>query len=163
MRKVICLLLISLSLPATLWAKDPFKGTWELNVSKSKFPAAFLEALGIAEPKQETIVIRELDNDELEAIVTGHYIDGSLNSKRQLVPKQGGIVRFQQGGPPNGCYYVETKISEKKKYRTLLENGKQSLVMQIVISQDGKEMNLTIMGLDNQGKPFEGLYFFERQ
>ena len=163
MRKVIFLLFIAFSLSSNLWASDLFIGTWELNVSRSKFPAAFLEALGMAEPKQETIVIRELDDEELEVIVTGTYIDGSLNSQRQLVPKQGGIVQFQQGGPPNGSYYVETKISEKKKYRTLLENGKQSIVMHIVISQDGKEMNLTIMGMNNQGKSFEGLYFFERQ
>lgn len=163
MPKSIFLLIITLCLPSTLWASDPFIGTWELNVAKSKFPAAFLEALGNAEPKQETIVIRELDDDELEVIITGTYTDGSLNSQRQLVPKQGGIVKYQKGGPPNGNYYVETKISEKEKYRTLIENGKQSIVMHTVISQDGKEMNLTIMGMDNQGKPFEGLYFFERQ
>jgi hypothetical protein len=58
MRKVILLPIIILFFPSTLWASDPFIGTWELNVAKSKFPAAFLEALGIAEPKQETIVIR---------------------------------------------------------------------------------------------------------
>ena len=58
------LVLLFLSLPSTLWASDPFLGTWELNVSKSKFPSALLEEFGTARPKQETIVVRELNDDE---------------------------------------------------------------------------------------------------
>ena len=163
MRKVIFLLIIILSLPTTLWAADPFIGTWELNISKSRFTSAFLAAFGMAEPKQETIVVRELDDDELEVIITGTYSDETLNSQRQTVPKQGGIVKSQQDNPPEGSYYVETKISDKEKYRTFLKDGKQHNIQHIVISQDGKEMTVTITGTDNQNKPFEALYFFERQ
>lgn len=146
-----------------LWATDPFIGTWELNVAKSKFPSALLEALDIAGPRQETIVIREFSGDELEIIVKGTYIDGSINSQKQTVPKQGGLVKFQQGGPPRGSYYVETKVNENEKYRTLINNGKQGILLHTIISRDGKAMNLTITGIDNQGKPFGGLYFFDRQ
>ena len=38
MRKVIFLLIITLSLPTTLWASDPIVGTWKLNAEKSIFP-----------------------------------------------------------------------------------------------------------------------------
>ena len=162
MRKAMIFLPI-LMLAFPLWAMDPFVGTWELNVAKSEFPSALLEALGIAKPEQETIVIRELNDDELEIIVTGTHIDGSPNSQKQAVPKQGGIVKFQQGGPPKGSYYVETKINENEKYRTLLNNGKQGTLLHSVITRDGKAMKLSITGMDNQGKPFGGLYFFEKQ
>jgi hypothetical protein len=163
MRKVIFLLITFLSLPTTLWASDPFIGTWKLNVSKSRFTSAFLAAFGMAEPKQETIVIKELNDDEWEVIVTGTYSDESLNSQRQTVPKQGGIVKFQQGNPPEGSFYVETKISDKEKYRTFIQDGKQRNLQHIVMSQDGKEMTVAITGTNNQNKPFEALYFFEKQ
>jgi hypothetical protein len=104
-------------------AQDPFIGTWELNVSKSNFTPALLEAFGIAKPQQETIVVRDLNSDEIKATVTGKYVDGSLNSQIQRVPKQGGIVKFQQGGPADSSFYVETKISKNEKYRTSLQNG----------------------------------------
>ena len=152
-----------LMLACSLWAADPFVGTWELNVAKSEFPSALLEALGIAKPEQETIVIRELNGDELEILVTGTHMDGSPNSQKQTVPKQGGIVKFQQGGPPKGSYYIETKISENEKYRALLSNGKQGILLHSIITRNGKVMNLAITGKDNQGKPFGGLYFFEKQ
>jgi hypothetical protein len=147
-----------------LWASDPFIGTWELNVSRSKFPSALLDEFGTAKPKQETIVIRELNDNELEVIVTGSYIDGALNSQRYTVPKQRGIEKSQVGGLPEGSYWVQLKINDKEIYRTLLENGKQSTTLQhIVITQDGNAINITITGIDDQGKLFEGLYFFERK
>ena len=164
MRKTIFLLISLLTFPSTLWASDPFIGTWELNVAKSKFPAAFLEALGMAEPKQETIVIRELNDEELKIIVKGSYIDGALNSKKYTVPKRRGMEKYQEGGPPKASHWVQIKINEKEIYRTLLENGKQSNTLQhIVITQDGNAFYITIRGVDNRGNPFEGLYFFERR
>ena len=164
MRKVIFLLFIILSFPSYLWATDPFIGTWELNVSKSEFTPDLLKAFGIARPKQETIVTRELNNEELEIIVKGSYIDGALNSKKYTVPKRRGMEKYQEGGPQKGSHWVQIKINEKEIYRTLLENGKQSNTLQhIVITQDGNAFYITIRGVDNQGNPFEGLYFFERR
>lgn len=164
MRKAIFLLIIVLFLPKNLWATDPIIGTWELDVSKSKFTPALLEEFGIARPKQETIVVRELNDDELEFVVTGSDIDGKQNSQKYTVPKQRGIEKSQIGGPPKGSYWVQIKISEKEIYRTLIENGKQSTTLQHgVISQDGNALSIKITGIDNQGKSFQGLYFFKRQ
>ena len=73
-----------LMLACSLWAADPFVGTWELNVAKSEFPSALLEALGIAKPEQETIVIRELNGDELEILVTGTHMDGSQTTRNPI-------------------------------------------------------------------------------
>ena len=164
MRKIIFLLIVLFSLSSPVLASDPFIGTWELNVSKSEFAPALLKAFGIARPKQETIVVRELNDEELEIIVKGSYIDGALNSKKYTVPKQRGMEKYQEGGPPKGSHWFQIKINEKEIYRTLLENGKQSNTLQhIVISQDGYAFYITIRGVDNQGNPFEGVYFFERQ
>jgi len=152
-----------LVLAEPMWASDPFVGTWELNIAKSEFPSTLLEALGIPGPKQETIVVRELNGDEIEVIVTGTNIDGSPNSQKYAVPIQGGIERYRQGNPPNGSYYVQIRINEREKYRTLLENGIQGILQHIVVAQDGKETNLTISFMDKKGQPLEGLYVFEKQ
>jgi hypothetical protein len=162
MRKAMLLLAV-FELAGSLWAADPFIGTWELKVAKSKLPSALFEAPGIPGPKQETIVVRELDSDEIEVIVRGTNTDGSPNSQKYAVPKQGGIERYQEGAPPNGSYYVQIRVDEKEKYRTLLENGKQGILQHIVIAQNGKAANLTITFIDKKGLPIEGQYFFEKQ
>jgi hypothetical protein len=146
-----------------MWSSDPFVGTWELNVAKSEFPSALLKALGTPGPDQETIVVRDLGIDEIEVIVAGTNIDGSPNSQEYTVPKQGGIERYQENGPPNGSYWVQIRINEKEKYRTLLKNGKQGVLQHIAIVQDGKATNLTITFMDQHGQPIEGLYFFEKR
>jgi hypothetical protein len=71
MRKALLLFAV-LGLAGSLWAADPRVGIWKLNAAKSKFPA---DAQTI--PKDATIVIRELDAEQLEFALAGTRRDGS--------------------------------------------------------------------------------------
>jgi hypothetical protein len=44
-----------------------------------------------------------------------------------------------------------------------MQNGKQTLTIHKIISEDGKTMRQTVTSVDSKGKPFEELRVFERQ
>ena len=88
------LLFVIFGLVGLARAADPRVGIWKLNASKSKFPA---EAQTI--PKDATIVIRELDAEQLEFSLTGTRRDGSPILEKSLEPRQGGVVKGIEPAP----------------------------------------------------------------
>ena len=138
-------------------------GTWKLNVAKSKFSPVWLAAMNVAPPKEETVVVRELGTDEVELTITGAQTDGKPIAVKETFPRQGGIVKIQQGALPDGMTIVSTRIDPNNSYATFMLNGKQVFVSQGVISKNGKSMQVTTQGTDAQGKPFEQLLVFVKQ
>jgi hypothetical protein len=135
-------------------ADNPMAGTWKLNVAKSKLlPNRVPE-------KEQTNVIQTI-GDQFEITATGTRTDGSPISEKYTIPQQGGIAKQQ--GNPNGMSLVATRIDPYHVYWTFLLNDKQVLVMESVLSPDGKTLSNTFKATDAQGKPIEFLYFFERQ
>ena len=156
MRKTMFFLAV-LGLAASLWAADPWTGTYKINLAKSKL-APSTEAI----LKEETLVIREVGADN-EGSAKGTRVDGSAISEKWIVPIQGGIVKYQQGGPEKGSYYVGTRVGTNEVYWTLLQNGKQTALSHFTLSQDGKIIRGVSTGTDAKGKPFESLEVWERQ
>ncbi len=159
MRKTM-LFLAFIALTGSLWAADPLIGTWKLNVAKSKFSPVLLELNKEAPPKESTIVIRELDADQLEVSETGTRTDGSAVSMKGTQPKQGGTVQSDLG---QGIAFVHTVINEYDRVGTVMQNGKQIQVIHWVVSRDGKTLTSTRRSLDAQGKPAEHLAVYEKQ
>lgn len=146
------------ALANSLWAADPRVGTWELNVSKSKFPADVQVV-----PKNATIVIREMDATQLEFILTGTRRDGSPISEKSLEPKQGGVVKGIEPAPMQGRSLIHTVIGPGDFYSTIMQDGKQIAVWHWVVSKDLKTMHVTIKGTDAQGKPYEREALYDRK
>ena len=73
----------------TLFAADPFEGTWKLNSTKSTFKQG-------APPKEETIVISRQGDDYLVAI-TGTDPSGAPISVKYSAPKDGGAAKIIEG------------------------------------------------------------------
>ena len=142
---------------------DPRLGTWKLNVAKSKFSPVLVAFMKQAPPKEETIVYRELGTDEFEMTVAGTQTDGKPIAGKTTSPRQGGLVKIQQGPFPEGTTIVTTRIDSNKSYVTVMLNGKQVLVGQNAVSKSGKQMTTTIKGADPQGKPFEQVTVFDKQ
>jgi hypothetical protein len=157
MRKALLIFAV-LGLAGSLWAADPRVGMWKLNAAKSKFPA---EAQAI--PKEATIVIRELDEEQLEFAITGTRRDGSPMLEKSLEPQQGGVVKGIEPAPAQGRVLIHTVIGPGDFYSTILQEGKQIAVWHWVVSHDGKTMLVTIKGTDAQGKSYERVALFEKQ
>src|ERR1700761_495230 len=95
-------LLYSLSaffLASSLFAADPFAGTWWLNLAKSKYAGP------VTPPKEETLIIQE--QGDLEAMtINGIAADSSPISRKATYPKTGGEVHWSEGGPGPGASFV---------------------------------------------------------
>jgi hypothetical protein len=157
MRKVMLLLAV-VGLAGSLWGADPIIGSWKLNVAKSKIPPTETA------PKELTDVYRELGTDQIELIRTGSQTDGSPVSSKWTWPREGGIAERKSPAPlPEGTSYIEILIDSGHWYVTILQNGKQSIVMHKVITKDGKTMRVTIKSMNAQGEAVEQLQAFEKQ
>ena len=154
MRKAMLFLAV-LGLVGSLYAADPWLGTWKLNVAKSKFtpirPA----------PKEETCVVRQV-GDHLEVTFTGKRIDGSPISFKGTRPKQGGAVEMQPS-PAGGLSFIEAVIEPGNWYLVGLQNGKRVYLDHSVVSKDRKTGYSTIRGTDENGKPYESILVWEKQ
>jgi hypothetical protein len=156
MRKAL-LVLAFCGFAASLWAADAFVGTWKFSIAKSKYPPS-QESF----PKEQTVIIREVGTNH-ESSSNGTRLDGSSIADKWTVPLQGGIIKYQQGGPAAGSYIVMTRIEAGEVYWTLLQNGKQVEVHHYIVSKDGKTFSATIRGTDAEGKLYEGLLVWDRQ
>jgi hypothetical protein len=146
-----------LAMATAAMAADPCVGTWKLNVAKSKFaPSAE------ANPKEETVVVRELDADTFDITMTGTRTDGSHILLKWIRPQNGGVLKSQTT-LPKGESMVYTVIDPSNWYFTVLHNGKQVRVIHSVISKDGKTLSDSAKGTDAKGKPYEALEVFDKQ
>jgi hypothetical protein len=142
---------------SNLWA-DEFLGTWKLSIAKSKI------AQNQMIPKERIFIVRVLNSDELECTGTIVLADGSTNSRKYIIPRQGGIRKYQQGGPGEELSIIDVLIGPNDGYTASLLNGKQfGGATHWLISQDGKTMLGTTKGTDPKGQPAEELEFWEKQ
>jgi hypothetical protein len=152
------LLLAVFGFAASLWAADPFTGTWKYNAAKSKLPAGTEDATR----KEQIVILRETGgNHEGSSQIT--RADGSVISEKWTVPLQGGIIQYQQGGPAKGSFIVMTRVEAGDVYWTVVKDGKQVEQTHYVVNKDGKAFTGTIKGIDAKGKPYEGLWVVDRQ
>jgi len=157
MRKAMLLLAI-VGFTNSLWGADPIIGTWKLNVAKSKIPQTETA------PKETTDVYRELETGQIELSRTSTLMNGSRESSKWTWPREGGIAERKSPAPlPAGTSYIELLIDPGHWYVTILQNGKQSLLMHKVITKDGRTMQIAIKSFDAQGKAVEQLQVFEKQ
>lgn len=148
-------------LAGSLFAADPFVGTWKLNVAKSKHGGGPLPAA-----KEETSVVAVADGQFI-ITVTGTAADGSPISMKETVPRTGGPVQWQEGGPPPGSGITSTLAKTKADSKTLdsadSKEGKVYETQHFVVSADGKSMHVTAKGTDPQGKKYENVEVWDKQ
>jgi hypothetical protein len=131
---------------------NPFVGTWKLNLAKSKDPGAF--------PKEETLTVRIL-GDQREVTMHGTATNGAPISFKYEVPDNGGAGRVLAGGPYDGV--SGKRIDENTREVRYTMGGKEMLQLRAAVSNDGKTMSLTVVGMDARGKPLSGVAVFEKQ
>lgn len=147
---VAAIIIPMLAIAAVAVAQSPFIGTWKLNLDKSKFVGAA--------PLGWTDVFREIEGDQCEVTTKIVLPDGSIIDEVIVWPRQGGIAKFLQGGT-EGVIEVETMISPNEWLATRMADGKQTGLVKLLVSQDGKTMRYTLIipGL------MEGKAVFDKQ
>jgi hypothetical protein len=137
-------------------AAEPIIGSWKLDISTSKF------ASNSAAPKEQSEVYREISGGKIELTYTSIGADGASSNLLIIFPAQGGANSRSQG-IAKGLLEVETRINAHEWHMTRMQNGKQILTLQKVISTDGKTMRVTETGTDSKGKPYVNHMVYKKQ
>ena len=116
-------------------AQSPFVGTWKLNLDKSNFI--------VGAPLGWTDVFREIEGDQYEVKSEIALPDGSIINEVMVWPRQGGVAAFIQGGA-EGVTDVETVISPNEMFVTRMVDKKQSGLIKLLVSPNGKIIRYTI-------------------
>ncbi len=141
---VVALTLVSSSL--LLGQTDPFIGTWNLNLTKSKFGTR-------QPPKSETLTADAQGDGSTKLSFEGVAADGSPIAF-SLTTNNDGKDSPVSGMGPNGQDTIAVKRIDPNTSTTISKKaGKVVATTRTVVSKDGKVMTITSKGVDANGKP----------
>ena len=146
--------LVFLGLVSTLFAANPFAGTWQLNVGKSKFAGP--------PDREETVVMVEKD-DQIVVTRKGIAGDGKPISAKYSYPEKGGPVIFVEGAPPSNISETRNRINERTMEAITKSDGNVVATTHYVVSEDGQTITIHRQGKNSQGQAFEFVGVYERK
>ena len=151
MRKALLLLAV-FGLVGSLWAADPFVGTWTMNLAKSKFNGQPLKSL--------TMTI-EAQGNGIKCVQDMVSADGKA-THRSWTEKYDGKDYAIAGDPDTDTNSVTKSNPNTIKY-VFRKNGKEVDSGLAVVSKDGKTMTDTGGGKDAKGQAFNYTIFWDKQ
>jgi hypothetical protein len=162
MRTLSGVLATGLALIATTFAQqDSFSGTWKLNVAKSKMQPATASKSEIllltVTGEEETVSTDAVTADGSREVMkyTARY-DGKVYPGATTIT--GKTVRTQK------MNVVLRKIDARTRERLGMEGGKVTMRARRTLSEDGKTLTSTILGVGSDGKEIvREIRVFERQ
>jgi hypothetical protein len=139
-----------------LLAFDPFSGSWNLSLAKSKLAGPY------AAIRAERLIIREQGDDlSITAMVTRQ--DGSSVTSNESVARNGGDLRYGEGAPPPGISRSVRRLSGTIIEIATLRNGKQLQLDRCVVTKRRTELRITRKGTDLAGERFESVEILDRE
>jgi len=143
-------------LAGSLFAADPFAGTWKPNTAKSKFagpdPAPLKEMTIVSEGGTETVTEKRTT------------ANGSPLTIKWTFPTTGGLVQFLEGVPPGfSSVIAKRKADSRIADQTDMKDGKLVATYHAVVSADGKSIRAVIKAIDAQGKTSESVVVLDKQ
>ncbi len=142
-----------LAIAATVFAADPFAGTWKLNSEKTKYKKG--EA-----PRDQTVIIAE-PGPNLDVRIKGTAADGTPISAHYTVPTAGG-----EGKVIESSFFDAVSMKRDESGRQVITHSKGGKVVRTVdatVSKDGLTMTAEVEGTDSDGKPIVGVAVYDRQ
>jgi len=146
------LLIALLGFAATLFAADPFTGTWKMNAAKTKYKTG-------VPPKEQTVVIAVSGTD---ITMTGSGIgpDGSKIALSYSVPLGGGTGKVTSTAYDG---VVGKLISATEREVSYTKGGKAVYTTHSQVSADGTSMTVTLKGTNPLGQIIDGVSFYDKQ
>ena len=146
--------LLTLAVLAIAQPKDPFAGTWKLNVAKSKYSPG-------PAPKTSTATY--------EAAGAGYKVSVRTEPASGEVQEWSYTTNLDgKDSPVTGNNPNADSVAVKRINATTMENvskrgGKATITSRIVVSADGKTRTNTQTGMDAKGQKVHNVLVFERQ
>ena len=142
-----------LMLVGSLMAADLVVGTWNLNISKSKFSPG-------PPPQSATVTYEESGNGIKR---TGQTVNAEGNKTSFEYTAQYDGKEYPITGNPNADTISLKRVNDRTVEGTLKKDGKVVTTTRRVVSSDGKTMTLTITGTNAQGQKVKNVQVFEKQ
>jgi hypothetical protein len=133
-------------------SKDPVVGTWQLNAQKSQFSPG-------PPPKSQTNTYA-IDGDLITMTAEGVDAKGNHISQEWSARYDG------KDYPVTGSPMFDSVALKREKdtvIATRKKNGKPVSSATRVISEDGKEMRVTVKGTNEKGEPFTHVMVFDKR
>jgi hypothetical protein len=131
---------------------DPWLGTWQLNLAKSKYSPG-------PPPRSQTV---NLQGDGQNHRVTETGIDAAGK------PTSAAFTRIFDGMPhpgvtPNFDAASFTRVDDHTVIISRTKAGKLVQTVTNVVSQDGKSNTITTIGTDANGRPINNITVYDKQ
>jgi hypothetical protein len=149
--RIAMLLFAILGFGGSMWAADPFVGTWRLNLEKSKFdpgPAPRMRIMKIE--AQENGYKYTVDNVDAQGKPTNRGNTIKYDGKEYPLAASDTTITVK-------------KIDENTHEIVIKQEGKQVQTGREVVSNDGKTMTRTIKGMTSQGQEYSEILVYEKQ
>jgi hypothetical protein len=153
-----------LVLAGSLYAADPFAGTWKLNLAKSK---QLPDDESAQRPRETVITIEERGK---EFIWTSRALSGNSKASVRIlrVPVQGGPFTAVEGSSfPAGQTAVLKRVDDHTMETVTMLDGKAFRTEHTVLSADGRtitnEVNGTSSNPQRAGKRIDRVEVFDKQ
>ena len=143
---------------ATAWtvgqSKDPFVGTWNLNVAKSKYTPG-------PAPKSATTTIEAAGSGYKFTVhqvpATGATQDWSMTTALDGKPAK------ITGNNPNADMITYKRVDARTLESTQTKGGKETQRQRLVVSADGKTRTVTSTGTDGSGQKINNVAVYEKK
>ena len=145
--------LVTLAATANAQGKEPWTGTWKLNLAKSTYtPGPPAKSLSVTITAPNGGIKQVVDTVPATGAALQWEATGMFDSKD--VPVKGN---------PNADTQAFKKISDRSYEVTAKKGGKTMQVSVVVISADGKTRTNTQTGTTADGKPMKNVLVYDRQ
>jgi len=150
---VLAACLVALAPMAGYAQTNPFVGTWNLNLAKSKFSPT--------PPVQSSTLTYEAVEQGVKATVKGTDAEGKPIDYQYTANYDG--KDYPITGAPNADTVSLKRINAYKVEQTRKKAGKVVLTMTLVVSKDGKTLTTTAKGVNAKGEKVSGTAVYEKQ
>ena len=146
--------LFALSVTTAAQSKDPFVGTWRLNVAKSKYSPG-------PTPKMITSTY-EAAGKGYKISVRNEPASGPVQEYSYTTNLDGADSKIT-GNNPNADTIAVKRIDARTLETVNKRNGKETIRQRNVVSADGKTRTVTTTGTDPQGRKTTNVAVYEKQ
>jgi hypothetical protein len=144
---------LAAALPAVAQSKDPFVGTWTLNVAKSTYSPGPV-------PKSITSTYTAAGKGYKVAVKN---VSTSGTVEYGYTTNLDGKDSILTGNNPNADTLLVKRIDARTLESVSRKGGKATITQRNVVSADGKTRTVTTTGVDAQGQKVHNVAVFERQ
>ncbi|MGB9476225.1 MAG: hypothetical protein WCE87_14255 [Candidatus Udaeobacter sp.] len=152
--KTIALSLGLILAAGTLYAADPFEGTWKLNESKSKLTRG-------TGKNTKVVYNSRLIRDKVK--VTGDGVDADGKPVHSEWKGRFNGKDYEVSGDPNSDMRSYTKVNDHTLNMIVKKSGKIVAQGRIAVSADGKSRVVNLNGTTAKGKRFTNTVVYDKE